>query len=396
LFEPPPAPPYEGGETNFQNSYIELTLNKLQYSKPTTRSKTLKNHFPNSYTEIDLNTIVTNIDALKRRLPGKKVLVVVKCDAYRHGAVQVSKHVEEHVDWLAVASVDEAIQLRMGRVKKPILVFGVPRYETAAAYHTHNLTATISNKTHFDILMDSTRYHLNFDTGMGRLGFAPEEADEVRKLAVANQRLVCSGIYSHFATADDPGSDQAIRQHERFKDIITRFDEVPLKHMSNTGASANYDFDHFDMFRTGLGMLGYNSGHTRYNWLKPAMTWKSRLAQVRPIKKGDTVSYSATWTCPGDGYLATIPVGYGDGIPRTLSNKLQVLINGKLYPQVGNVTMDYIMVYLKGDKLAPESEVTLLGGAAWNAQDWAEHAGTNVHEILTNLTPRVEKSYTNF
>lgn len=356
----------------------------------------MKNHFPNSYAEIDLNTIIENIEAVKQRVSGKKVLSVVKCDAYRHGAVRVSKHIEETVDWFAVASVDEGIQLRMGGIKKPILVFGVPSYDTAAAYHTHNLTATISHKTHFDILMDSTRYHLNFDTGMGRLGFDPDDAKKVRQLAVTNQRLVCSGIYSHFASADDPGSEFAIQQHDRFKKVLEHFEEIPIKHMSNTGASTNYDFDHFDMFRIGLAMLGYNSGETRHEWLKPALQWKTRIAQVRPIRKGTPVSYSSTWTCKEDGYLATIPVGYGDGIPRSLSNKLQVLINGKLYQQVGNVTMDYIMVFLKQDKISPETEVTLLGNGAWNAYDWAKHGSTNVHEIMTNLTGRVEKVYINY
>jgi alanine racemase len=354
----------------------------------------LKNHFPNSYAEIDLNKILKNINAVKDRIPGKKVLSVVKCDAYRHGAVIVSKYIEDHVDMFAVANVDEGIELRMGGVKKPILIFGVPRYETAAAYHTHNLTATISHKTHFDILMDSTRYHLNFDTGMGRLGFDPADASEVRQLAVLNQRLVCAGIYSHFATADDPGSDFVVLQHDRFKEVIKHFEEVPIKHMSNTGASTNYNFEHFDMFRIGLGMHGYNSGETRHEWLAPVLTWKSRLAQVRPIKKGTPVSYSSTWTSTEDGFLGTIPVGYGDGIPRSLSNKLSVSINDIMYPQVGNVTMDYIMVFLGKDKLTPDTEVTLMGGDALNAYDWAENGGTNVHEILTNITGRVEKVYT--
>lgn len=354
----------------------------------------MKNHFPNSYAEIDLNAILENIRSLKDRAPGKKVLSVVKCDAYRHGAVRVSKHIEEPVDWFGVATVDEGIQLRMGGIKKPILVFGVPNYDTAAAYHTHNLTATISHKTHFDILMDATRYHLNFDTGMGRLGFDSSDAEEVRALAVMNQRLVCSGVYSHYATSDDPGSDFVSVQHHRFKEIIRHFEEVPLKHMSNTGAVANYDLDHFDMIRTGLGMLGYNPGKTRHSWLKPVLTWKSRLVQVRPIRKGSPVSYSSTWSAPDDGFLATVPLGYGDGIPRSLSNHLQVWIDGKFYPQVGNVTMDYVMVYLAGKRLPVDTEVTLFGGKGWNAADWAEHAGTNVHEILTNLTGRVEKVYT--
>lgn len=356
----------------------------------------MRNNFPNSFAHIRLEAITRNIQKIKERTGGKKILSVVKCDAYRHGAVEVSKHIEEHIDWLAVATVDEGIDLRMKGIKKPILVFGVPTYDNAAAYITHNLTASISHVTHFSILMDGTGYHLNFDTGMGRLGFKPEQREEVRSLAVMNQRLICKGIYSHFATADDPGSDFAVLQHNRFKDVLASFSEVQLVHMSNTGAATNYpEFEHFDMIRTGLGMLGFNSGETRHHWLEHALTWKSIAAQVRQIRKGDAVSYSSTWSSPEDGFLATIPVGYGDGIPRSLSNKLIVTIGEKQYSQVGNVTMDYIMVFLGKDKVPVGSEVTLLGGTSWNAYDWAEAAQTNVHEIFTNITPRVDKRYSN-
>lgn len=354
----------------------------------------MKIHFPNSTAEIDLSAITKNLTSIKERSGGKKILAVVKCDAYSHNAVRVSSHIEEMVDYLAVAYVDEGIELRMGGIKKPILILGVPTYKNAAAFQTHNLTATISHQTHFSILMDGTSYHINFDTGMGRLGFKPDQAEEVRELAIANQRLICSGIYSHYATADDPGSDFVQTQHQRFKKVLKYFKEVPLVHMSNTGAVANYpDLDHFDMIRTGLGMLGYNPGETRHDWLKPALTWKSTIAQVRPIKKGEVVSYSSTWTCPEDGYLATLPVGYGDGIPRSLSNKLQVRIGENMYPQVGNVTMDYIMIYLGQDQITTDQEAILMGKDSWTAHDWADHGNTNVHEIMTNIQRRVDREF---
>jgi len=354
----------------------------------------VKRHFSNSIAVINLNVIQTNLKAIKERVTGKKILAVVKCDAYRHGAIKVSKAIENEVDWLAVAHIDEGIELRMAGIKIPILVLGVPDYETAAAYQTHNLTATVSHETHFSILMDGTTYHLNFDTGMGRLGFRPAQAVLVRNLAIANQRLICSGIYSHYATADDPGSDFVIDQNDRFLTILSHFPEIPLVHMSNTGAVANYaDLNHFDMVRIGLGMLGYNAGEIQYRWLEPALIWKTNIVQVRPVEKGDTVSYSSTWTASKNGYLATLPVGYGDGIPRSISNKLNVLINKKLYGQVGNVTMDMTMINLNDDKIAVETEVILLGGDAWNASDWAKQAGTNIHEILTRLGDRITYRY---
>lgn len=356
----------------------------------------MKNNFPNSFAHIDLNSISRNILEIKKRSNDQKILAVVKCDAYRHGSKKISRHIKNEVDWFAVATVDEAIELRMNGINKPILVFSVPTYENAAAYQTHGLTATISHHTHFSILMDGTSYHLNFDTGMGRFGFRLEQAEEVRKLAIANQRLVCSGIYSHYATADDPESDFVHTQNNRFKSVLSHFPEIPLVHMSNTGAVANYsetNIDHFGMIRTGIGMLGYNSGFTKYPWLSPVLEWKARILQIRAIKEGDVVSYSSSWQCPQDGYLVTIPAGYGDGVPRSLSNKLNVKINGEFYPQVGNITMDYLMVYTGKTNVNPASEAILLGGEGLDAQDWAKSGATNTHEILTNLTSRVEKIY---
>lgn len=354
----------------------------------------MKNNFPNSKAVISLDNISSNLNLLKEKVHKKKLLAVVKSDAYSHGARRIARHVQDQVDYFATATVDEAIELRMGGITRPILVFGVPTYENAAAYQTHGLTATISHQTHFSILMDGTSYHLNFDTGMGRLGFRTDQSGEVRQLAIANSRLICSGIYSHYASADDPEADSVYAQLQRFKDVLTLFSEIPLAHMSNTGAICNYDdIDHFGMVRTGLGMLGYNPGRTRHTWLKPVLTWISHVAQIRRISKGDKVSYSSTWTAPEDGFLATIPTGYGDGIPRSMSNKLKVEINGKLYPQTGNVTMDYVMVFLREDSVAAETEVTLLGERGLDAQEWAELGQTNAHEILSNLKKRVLRVY---
>lgn len=353
----------------------------------------MKIHFPNSIAEINLNGIIQNIEQLRSRNPEQKLLVVVKSDAYGHGAVRVSKHIEEKTDWFGVASVDEGIELRMGGIKKPILVFGIPSAQNAAAYVTHNLTATISDKTHFSMLMDGTSYHLNFDTGMKRLGLDPSEAEEVRRLAVANQRLICSGIYSHYATADDPDSEFVYEQNRRFKELLKNFAEVELVHMSNTGATAFYAIDHFSMIRTGLIPLGYTAGKTEVDWLNPVLSWKSKLVQVRRINRGEGVSYDHTWKAPEDGFIGTLPVGYSDGIPRSIANKLTVFIDGKEYQSVGNITMDYTMIYLGSEPLQNNSEVILLGLNGWDAAKWADRAETNTHEILTGITELVARSY---
>lgn len=356
----------------------------------------MKLHFPNSYAEIELQTLTKNLKELRKRSASEKILSVVKCDAYGHGAVRVARQAEPDVDWFGVAYVDEAIELRMGGIKKPILVFEVPSARTAAAYQTHGLTATVSDLTHFSMLMDGTKYHLNFNTGMNRLGFSPEQAPEVRKMAVANQRLICSGIYSHYSMADDPGAKEVEQQLEAFKKVLSHFKEVPLVHICNTGGALHYDLEPFDMIRTGLIQLGYAAGRVQPDWLEPVLTWKSKVVQMNKIQKGGSVSYGGTWTADEESYVGTIPVGYGDGVPRSLSNKLQVLVEGIMYPVVGNVTMDYIMINLGAKKIPADSEVIILGGDAWNAARWAEEAGTNVHEILTGLSGRMARSYTDY
>jgi len=351
--------------------------------------------FPNSQALVDLNALDHNLAFLKQLAgDGKKVMAVIKADAYSHGAVRIARHLEGRTDWLAVANTDEAIELREAGIKAPLLVFGIPAESSAAACREYNLTATVSDAAHFDILPGGTHYHINFDTGMGRQGFRPEQRAEVRNLVLKHPGLTCTGIYSHYATTDDPGSEFAKEQLQRFEQICVDFPEIPLKHMSNSGAIVYYnEFPHFDMTRTGLGLFGYTPGHLQPPELKPVLRWQTHLAAVKKIYKGDTVSYGATWKAAGKTTIGTLPVGYADGLPRSLGNKLKVLIRGRYFPVVGNVTMDYTMVDLGEEAMPAGTDVTLLGGDAWPAGRWAETAGTNIHEILTNLTGRVQKVY---
>ncbi|MFU8813147.1 MAG: alanine racemase [Balneolaceae bacterium] len=358
----------------------------------------MKLHFPDSVAHINLSVLLENLARIRSRTKAPYLLFVVKSNAYGHGAVQIARHAESHVDYFGVATVDEGIELRMAGVKKPILVFGVPGAQNAAAYGTHNLTATVSDVTHFSVLMDGTRYHLNVNTGMNRLGLAPDNLEEVRKLAVANQRLVCTGIYSHLATSDEPGSKEVVRQHQQFSDIRSQFAEITTAHLLNSGGIAFYgDLEPFEMVRTGMLPYGFTPGKTQPDWVQPVLEWRSKVVQLRPVRKGDGVSYGHTWRAERDGWLATVPVGYSDGIPRALSNRLKVFINGKQLPQVGNVTMDYIMVYSPEKPCIVGEEVILLGGEAESAASWAQNANSNLHEIFTRLSgERIHRSFSDY
>ncbi len=350
-------------------------------------------HKSNATVEINLAKLKQNLQTLRTYLDeDTRVMSVVKADAYGHGAVEVASTLEPMVEAFAVNDIHEGIELREQDITKPILVFEVPQKTTASQYRVHNLTATVSAREHFDWLPNGTSYHLNFDTGMGRLGFAPEDSKLVLSLMRENQNLFCTGLYSHFATADSPGSDFVTEQHRLFTTIREQFPQELSAHISNTGATAFYSSEQFDMVRLGIGLYGYSPGKTTIEGINPVLQWKSKLVQIKPIIEQSTVSYGATWEAPADGNLGIIPVGYDDGLKRSLSEELTVRINGKKYPLVGNITMNYTMVFLGDDEYKPGTSVELLYAES-NAQDWASKIDTIPYEILTSINPKIPREY---
>ncbi|MEL7834015.1 alanine racemase [Fodinibius sp. Rm-B-1B1-1] len=347
----------------------------------------------NSIVEVDLSKLKNNLQVLLSNLDADtEVMAVVKADGYGHGAVEVASTLEPEVDAFAVNDLNEGIQLRKQGVAKPILVFEVPEKSTATQYRVHNLTATISAQEHFDWLPNGTSYHLNFDTGMGRMGFRPEEAQRISKIVKDYDNLFCTGIYSHFATADQPGSNFVSEQQKLFEQVIGYFPSELTTHVANTGASAFYSNNSFDMVRLGIGLYGYPPGETSIEGLAPIMQWKTRLVQIKSIVANTPVSYGATWKAPMDGYLGIIPVGYDDGLKRGLSGNVQIQINGSRYPLVGKVTMNYSMVFLGKDQFKPGTRVDLFYSDS-DAWDWASKIDTIAYEILTSVNTKIPREY---
>ncbi|MDX1636822.1 MAG: alanine racemase [Balneolaceae bacterium] len=349
----------------------------------------------NSYLEVDLSAIRHNVQVLKSYTsPEVKLMAVVKADAYGHGSRQVAKALQERADWLAVNSVEEGVELRGAGISLPILVFSVPDDKTAPAYPEYALTASISALSHFGRLLPGTEYHLNIDTGMGRLGIRPDEVTAARKKMQEYQELTCTGIYSHFATADDPASAKAEKQLELFRAARSEFDETLLTHMANTGGTAFYSSSHFDMVRTGIGIYGYPPGRMLIHGLEPALRWGSELVQIKRVQKGDSVSYGARWHAPEEGYVGVVPVGYEEGISRLLSGNLEIAVNGELYPVAGTVTMNYVVLFLGAATTCSEGdEVEILGGHSLTAGEWARRTGTIPYEIVTGISGRVPRIY---
>ncbi|NGP76996.1 alanine racemase [Balneolaceae bacterium YR4-1] len=343
---------------------------------------------------IDLSTIRHNLKVI-RKLAGSDagVMPVVKANAYGHGSVKVAEALQNEVDWFAVNSVDEGIELRDHGIDLPILVFCVPNSETANLYTNFNLTATISELSHFGFLPAGTEYHLNFDTGMGRLGIQGDRVDEAVLEMEKHSALICTGIYSHFATSDVPGSEMVEAQLKRFKKIRIRFPDHLFTHIANTGGAVFYKNTTFDLIRPGIGIYGYSPAENVIQGLKPALSWSSKLVQVNPIRKGDSVSYGAHWEAPRDGFVGVIPVGYEDGLKRVLSGKIRIGIGGKEYRQVGNITMNYCMVFLDQDRHDAGTGVELLSSSKNDLSNWAELAGTIPYEILTSLLPKIPRVY---
>ena len=284
------------------------------------------------------------------------------------------------VDWLAVAHVGEAIDLRKAGIHLPILVFAPPTEETAPLYATYDLTATISDVTHFDLLPDGTAAHLQLETGMNRYGVRPEFVAEVHRKLDERPGIEVHGIMTHFATAEDPGDASVRKQLDLFKSLRARFPAEWLTHVSNSGGLCYYPEAQFDMVRHGLALYGYHPGTHVIDGLKPVLEWKSQVSSCKSIRKGEALSYGARWEASDDGWIAAIPVGYADGVNGRLGNRGAVLVEGRRFEIRGSVTMDTIMIFSK-ERIPVGTEVGLICPGN-DATDWAEACGTIPYEIL--------------
>ncbi|MFV1885240.1 MAG: alanine racemase [Balneola sp.] len=345
---------------------------------------------------IHLSKLDSNLDAIDRRLkPGVKRMAVVKDNAYGHGLIPVSKHIKDRVEWFCVARAFEAKELREAGIRNPILVFEAPLEETASWYVDYNLTATLAEVNSLNVMLPGTEYQINIDTGMHRLGVLPEDASEVRAAIGKYPELTCTGIYTHYFKADDPGNPEVKKQLELFKSVRSQFPSEWLTHTANTGGIFHYrDLDlQFDAVRPGVCLYGFGAGEVEVPDLEPIMDLTSSLMQVKKVRKGETVSYGGKWTAPKDGYIGIIPAGYGDGIPRILTNSIHLKIGEKMYEQAGVISMDYTIVFLGEDKIPSGTEIFFLKGKEINASNWAKIANTIPYEITTGIREKVEKVY---
>ncbi|NJL64731.1 MAG: alanine racemase [Methylacidiphilales bacterium] len=366
-----------------------------------------------AWVEIDLAALSHNVKQLRNLLsPKTQLMAVVKADAYGHGAVTVAKTVlESGASWLGVATVPEGIQLREASIKAPILVLGaVQTSEQIHAIAHWKLQPTLCSPKQALVFSDTLEaidvdatlpVHIKLDTGMSRLGTNWQQAGEFIQLVERLPHLRIASVYSHLATADSADLTVMNLQHQRFEEAIAQIKtlgiEPPCLHFANSAATLANQALHYDMVRAGLAIYGhYPAEHLRQTVnLKPVIQVKARVTQVKTIAKGMGVSYGYKYIAPRDIRLAVVGIGYADGIPRNLSNKMQVLIRGQRIPQIGSITMDQIMLDVSHIPDIQEGEiVTLLGrdrDEQITADDWAKELGTISWEILCSFKHRLPR-----
>ena len=361
-----------------------------------------------TWAEIDLGRLARNYHALRGLTePGCKFLGVVKANAYGHGAVPVAKKLEElGADYLAVACLDEAVELRRAGIRLPILILGVTPVEYAGVLLEYDITQAVGDletARAFSAAAAASgrtlKVHIKVDTGMSRLGFlwSGDAAEEIRQAATL-PGLDCEGIFTHFANAD---GDEAytMAQFTRFLDLLDRLKEVgvafPIRHCAASAAVLNYPCTHLDMVRPGIALYGhYPAAGMEYTCpLEPVMTLKTRAAAVRSLPAGTPVSYGCTHVLERDSRLAVLPVGYADGFFRLFSNRLEVEIREQHAPLVGRVCMDMCMVDVTDlPEVLPGDEVILYGDQV-PVENGADLAGTIQYELLCDVSPRVPRVY---
>ncbi|NGO69452.1 alanine racemase [Streptomyces boncukensis] len=367
--------------------------------------------------EIDLGAVRDNVRALRARAPRAELMAVVKADGYGHGAVPCARAAREAgAGWIGTATPEEAFALRAagdsGRLMCWVWTPGGPWREAIEAdvdVSAGALWALDEIAAAARAAGRPARVHLKADTGLGRGGCQPAEWPELlaaARAAEAEGALKVTGVWSHFACADEPGHPSIAAQLAAFREAVAAAERAGLdpevRHHANSPATLTLPESHFDLVRPGVSVYGLSPspevGVAAELGLRPAMTLTASLALVKRVPGGHGVSYGHTYRTPGATTLGLVPLGYGDGIPRHASGAGPVLVAGKWRSVAGRIAMDQFVVDLGGDPAAAGDEAVLFGPGDRGeptAEDWARAAGTISYEIVTRLGARVPRVYVN-
>ncbi|MFQ5966583.1 MAG: alanine racemase [Acidimicrobiia bacterium] len=360
-----------------------------------------------TWAEIDLEAISANVQTLSKVAAPARLCAVVKADGYGHGDVPVADAaLSAGADYLAVALVEEGVRLRDAGIVAPILLLSEPPLSDAPELFAHDLIPTIYTQRFLDAVADATthvrRVHVKVDTGMHRVGADPESALDLATQIASSDNLSLEGVWTHFPVADtDP--EFTFSQIGRFGEFVAALQEQGIRpdiiHAANTPGTLLHPQSHFDMVRTGLGIYGLRPKPEDAPdvELRPAMRVVSHVALVRSYPAGTRFSYGLQRSLPDDAWVATVPVGYADGIWRPYAEVGgEVLISGRRRPLAGSVTMDQIMVDCGRERVPEGSEVVLLGTQGdeeITADEWASRLGTINYEVVCRIGPRMPRRY---
>jgi alanine racemase len=358
---------------------------------------------------IHLDRFRRNLRAVRERIgPRRHICVPVKADAYGHGAIRIAETaLAAGASHLAVAAVSEGEELRDAGIRAPVLLLSQPLPEEIPGILHYRLSPLISDRAYGEALARAAAaggmrcpVHLKIDTGMGRLGCTPEEAPGLAAFIAAEKSLEYAGTATHLAAADSAlAGDRAFtgEQLARFRGAVEQIRAAGIDpgivHAANSGGVLLHEDSWLDMVRPGILLYGYNLTGTDFP-AEPVMELVTAAVFIKKVKQGETLSYGRTWTSPRDTCIATLPIGYGDGLPRLLSGNWQVLIRGRLYPLAGRICMDQCLVDLGPDTVPRWETVTVFGGAAPSAAELAARLGTIPYEITCAINKRVPRAYT--
>jgi len=372
----------------------------------------MENQHHLTWAEVDLDAIAHNARGLKERAgPETELMAVVKANAYGHGAVPVARTaLENGASRLAVNRALEGVELRQAGLTAPILILGYSlpiEAETIVRWDLTLTVTTVEGALALSAMSDRqgkvTPIHVKVDTGMGRFGLLPDEVVAFVRRISKLPGLRLEGLFTHFAVADLADKAYTRRQFGLYMWVVRQLEDagftVPLKHVGNSATNLDRPEMHLDMVRCGIALYGLRPSDEVEPAipLKPAMALKSRVARVRTLPPGSSISYGCTYTTTRPTPVALVPVGYGDGYHRILSNKGSVLIGGKRAPIVGRVCMDQFVVDVTGiDGVRQDDEVVVFGRQGEeeiSAEEVATLADTINYEVVTSILPRVTRVY---
>lgn len=377
------------------------------------KHKSIQPFYRDTYVEVNLDAIQHNVREF-RRWVGERVnlLVAVKANGYGHGAIPVANAaIEAGANWLAVAFVDEGIELRNAGITVPILVFGYTPPKAIASAIQHNLTLTVYSECILQKVDAEAKaqnqiasIHIKVDTGMGRLGIQPLEVIPFLHRVKEYQAVYVEGLFTHYATADEADRSYFDLQIERFEQVVKEVEkagfEIPMIHSSNSAATMEERTEHHQMVRVGVGLYGmYPSDEVSHSNLKliPALRLITRVAHLKKVPAGSGISYGKIYTTEQEEWLATLPIGYADGYSRQLSNQGFVLLNGIRVPVVGRVCMDQIVVRVDAAMPVQVGDEVVVYGAQGTEEisvdEVASWLGTINYEVTCMLQRRIPRVY---